>query len=444
MTGPLRSFPGPRLALRWPVLLLWMGAWIAGFLGDQTAQAQLDPQGAISNPPPPGSADFRRNIQLRYNESLRSNQPDKTAKNYIDQAIHYLVYQLGVPDQATSRVENITKIGNQLRASNTAPNARVYATDQVILRARQLLAEPSPEVRVAACHLLNSLNTSWNPDVPYLPVADVLLETLTYNDAQYIAVKVVAAEGLARILRDSPPNQLQLLKRVEISEKIAAEINRLRSSRGQAGAASKVGCDWLMWGLIRALGFSDRVMNQSRQPVVADALQKVLYDPNENWLTRARAADSLSRLPFESNTNLAVLNYEIARLLHDGAQQYNTELAAGSINPMWRRFALHIYMAYEAPNQATRNLKQGLMYQTGRSGLNAAASQIQSARGLMLPIVNNWISTPQPRPISAADVQNLATWLNANAPAAGTKLMPESQVAPPAGREATPTPAPMK
>jgi hypothetical protein len=420
--------------------------WLLAMGYTTATLAQLDPQGAISNPPPVTGDVFRRQIQLPLGGALRNPQPDRAAKDLIDQAVHYFVHQLGVADQALNRVENMRRLLDLLRANNTTENARAYASEQVILRCRQLLQEPSAEVRVVACHLLNGLNYSWNPEVPYTPAGDALLEVLEFPDEKYVHVKVVATNGLARILRDSPPNRLPVLKRIEIAEKLSAATNRLRDARGQAGAAPKVGYDWAMWSLVQALGFSDRVANQARQPVVADTLLRVLIDSQEDWMTRARAADALCRLPDEGTTNLAVLNYEIARLLHDGAQQYNSECAAGVVSPMWRRFGLHIYMSYESQNAATRTLNQGLMYQTNRGGLGGHKAAIQAARGLMLPIVNSWVANPlvpdatgqlpTPRPIPAGDIQNLGNWLNANAPVAGSKLLPESQVQPPASAPA--------
>lgn len=403
--------------------------------------AQVDVTGSITNPPPLTDAEFRQ-LQLQYNDALKSNQLDRRVKELLDKGVHYRVAQLQTTGQELNRSRNIKRLIDELRAATTAPNARQYCNEQIVARCQQIFNDPRADARVAACHLLTQLNITWNPDVPYVATADIFLQTFGFPDDKYIQVKVVAAGGLARILRDSPANQLPVLKRLEIAEKISAELGRLQASRGQPGAAPAIGHQWAMWQLITSLGFADRLTNQARQPVIVDALLKVLYDSKEDWLARAKAAEALSRLPYEGTSNLSALNYDTARLLHDAAQQYNTELAANRPGPMWRRVALHIYFAYEAPNQAARNLNIGLVYQVNRGGLAPHKPQIDAARALMLPIVNAWVQTPAAQPIPAGDIANLAAWLNTNAPPADAKLVPESTVRrPAAGAPAAAQPA---
>ena len=442
VTGPsrlcVRRGVGPGVAAvrvcGWVLVLLLAGRSVA--LG------QVDVTASITNPPPPTDDDFKKNTQLKYNEALKSNQLDRLVKELLDKGIHYRVAQIQATGQESNRARNIKRLIDELRAANTAPNARQYASEQVIARCQQIFNDPRADARVAACHLLAQLNASWNPDIPFVPTTDTFLQTFSFPDDKYIQVKVVAANGLARILRDAPSNLLPVLKRLEIAEKISAELVRLQESRGQPSAASAVGQQWAMWSLVTALGYADRTTNQAQEPVIVDALQKVLYDRKADWLARAKAAEALSRLPYEGTANLSLLNYEVARLLHDAAQQYNTELAAGRPGPMWRRVALHIYMTYEGQNQAARTLNIGLTSQVNRSGLAGHKAQIDAVRALMIPIVNAWIQTPAAQPIPADAINNLATWLNANTLPADAKLVPTSTVKPPAAAEATPAAGP--
>ena len=390
----------------------------------------------------PSDADFRRKIQLPYRDALKRAQPDRQAKKLIEDAVHYYMWLQADPSQALNRTRNRKKLMDDFRFSSTTEGAREYGYQQIILRSRQLFAEKDAEVRVAACHVLKELNVSWNPDIPYAQAADALIETLAFPDDGYIQVKVVAAPGVGRILRDSPLNALPSVKRAELADRLAKEIERLRSVRGQPGAASAIGHQWAMWALVGALGNSDRVYNQARQPVIVDALLGVLYDPGEDWLARARTARALSRLPYEGTSDLSVLNYDTAKLTRDMAQRYNADLAGGIPWPMWRRVALQIYLAYESEGDKERARNIGLMYQVNRGGLGGAKPQIEAARTLVLPIVNEFIKNPNafnPPKIPSEQIDNLTKWLSGNTPPANAKLVPESKVqrpAPPAAQPA--------
>jgi hypothetical protein len=423
--GPHRQVAFRHAGPRW-LIPLSACLWLA-FAG--SGLAQVDPAGLVGTPPPPTYEEFRRQLALPYQQALRDATPDRRGKELIDKVVHYYVALLADPTQALERQENRKRLIDTLRSNSTTPNARAYAYDQIIARCRQLYNDPDPGIRTQAPLLLIELNTSWNPDIPYVPAVDPLLETLAFPDDKYIQVKIAAVPGITRILRDSPANALPVLKRLEIADKLAAEIERLRTSRGQANAAPPVGHQWLMWQLVTALGYGDRVYNQARQPVYVDALLGVLADKGEDWLARARAAQALSRLPYEGTANLSLLNFETARLLHDFTEQYNTSLAGGQIMPMSRRVALHIYLTYSAENPAQRQLNLGLVNQVNRPGLAGHKAAVDAARVAAMPIINGLIgNTSAPRPVPAGEISNLATWLNANVPAAGAKLVPESKV----------------
>lgn len=391
--------------------------------GQQAAPA------SIHNPPPPTADEYRRTLQLPYREALRAVQLDRNHKQTVDRVIHYQVWLLAAPGQEAARQRNIRTIINDLRSRGTSPVAREYVLSQVILRCGQLLDEPQPDVRVIAVDLLGQLRFQWQPDQPLVESAETLLRTLTFPD-KYIDSKIVAAPALGYILREAPASRLPVLKRIEIAEKIANEIKRLRDVRGTPAEPPEIGRSWAMWKLVEALGYSDRVYNAAQVPVFADVLMETLTDPKEDFLTRARAAQALSRLPFQANSNLGLLNYETARLTHELGTAYNAALKSGAVWPMWRRAAMHIYCAYETENAAVeRQQMRGLMYQLNRSGLAGFRPAVQEARGLVLPIINGFVGTPvNPPPVSTADLDRLGEWLKANKPEPGAKLTPESRV----------------
>ncbi|MCA9055142.1 MAG: hypothetical protein KDA75_14975, partial [Planctomycetaceae bacterium] len=238
------------------------------------AAAWAQPEAGVGNirDGVPSDDDFRRHIQLDYREALKRNQLDKAARELVGKAVHYYMWLQVDPSQALNRSRNRKKLLDDFRFANTTDAARLVGYEQVILRARQMFNEPDADVRINACYVLNELNVSWNPDVPYAPAADALIETMAFPDDKYLQVKLVAAKGVGRILRDAPANALNVLKRFELSDKLASEIKRLQTNRGQPGGTGAIGHQWAMWHLVDALGQCDRVYNQGRQPLYVDTL----------------------------------------------------------------------------------------------------------------------------------------------------------------------------
>lgn len=409
------------------------------------------PAGEIFNPAPPSEAQAKRELFIPYRDALRRGQLSQAEKDVINKMTHFQVHQLIAPGKELERNRNMQKLMTDIRSQNTSPGARDYLLSQITFRAGQLLdvegggspaaARKANEAKMIGAMLLSELNVSFNPDIPYVGAADQLMRALSLPDS-FIEAKIWAADGLSRILRNAPPNALPVLKRLEITTRIDQEIQRLRSVRGTPEAPNTVGANWLMWNLVEGLGNSERVYDAGRTQIYADTLLSVLADGSEDFLTRARAAHALSRLPYEPTTNLGALNYEVARYTYDLAKTYNANLAGGNPWPLWRRAALHVYLAYEARTAAERTENKGLMYQAQRAGLNGYQTSIQGARNVVLPILNVLIENPQLTPqIPQNLIANLETWLIENPPG-NSKLTPESKVtAPPALQKPQPAPS---
>ncbi|MEZ6064647.1 MAG: hypothetical protein R3B90_02815 [Planctomycetaceae bacterium] len=404
-------------------LLMLLALSTAGF-----AQA-VDPPSSITEPPPPSDDDFKTKIQSPHREALKSNQPDRVAKQLIADSVHYQVYLLvTLPGE---RGRNMKKLTDDLRNRSTSEAARLYALEQCVFRASQLLDHADGGVKVAGAVLLNQLNVSWNPDVPFVGSKDALLKALAVDD-KHLDVKVWAADGLARILRLATGRDLPVLERVAIANALAQEVTRLRSVRDAANGPDPVGYQWCMWSMVQALGHCDRVYNSTRDPIFADTLLAVLTDPKEDFYSRALAAESLGRLPYEATTNLDLLNYETVWLTYDLATAYNAELKDANLQPeqrwpLWRRCAFHLYFAYEGRSKADQTRNFGLSYQAARPGLSAFGAAIKLAFDAQLPIINGFTGNPQKPPLVSQEKLNaLSVWLADHTPKS-RKLTPESK-----------------
>ncbi len=406
-----------------PVLLLCLvsSAWAQP---SETANS-------IRQPPPPDERTFKREIQLRYREPLKKNQLTSADKALLAKAAHYLVFQLIKEDEKFDRASIRRKIHQDLRSKNTSDAGRQYMLEQLAFRCGQLLQEPLGEHKLQGALLLSELNTAYSnergvPDVPYVGAYQPLLKCFELDD-RFIDTKSVAAEALGRILRDGEP---ALTIRIEIAKALAAEINRLVEQQASQEKALDIGRTWHLWKVTTALGFCNRIYDLRKVPEFPDALMAVLANDRLDWLSRARAAHSLSRLPYDSSSNLAVINFETARLTRDMVRTYNEKSSAWSL---WRLVAGRIYATYETEHGSVeRSQRIGLMYQVERPGLGKYKAEITEARDLILPILNTLLANPPQPPtvrwpkINPSDIEALSKWLEQHDP--GTrKITPQSR-----------------
>lgn len=414
---------------RWVVLAIVL-AGLTALPKNGFAQAAADANATITNPPPPSDDSYRRELQLPYRDFLKKRQLTTQDRQLADKVVHYLVYQLVAPGKENQRNRNMSRFQQDIRSTSTTDVARQYILEQSVHYGGLLLNDPSLENKVVGAHWLCQINIAFSPDVPFHPASKPLLRALELPNTA-VAAKVVAAKGLGRILKSGEP---PLAVRLEIMEGLAKQIHALQASRGTPQAPETAGYQFLMWNLTAALGNANRVYNSTRQPVVTDALMAVLADTKEDWLARATAAHALSRLPFEANADLAIINYETAKLTHDMAVTYNANIRAAQPWPLWRRVAIEAYLAYEAESPAERTTNFGLANQVKKAPLAKFDPKVREARDLIMPIVNSLTKTPVTKPsgqppVPQASIDALAQWLAANTPTS-RKVTPESQEPP--------------
>jgi hypothetical protein len=144
---------------------------------------------------------------------------------------------------------------------------------------------------------------------------------------------------------------------------------------------------------------------------VPQALAQVLADTERPWLVRAEAAQSLGRLPYDSNIDVGLLAYEIAQLAQQMTEAFNKQPKV----PIWKLCFMKVYGGFKPLEEedGTRQ-KRGLLAQVeSRPALSAYKKTVQESFDLVLPLVIKVVGDPEGIDVSLA---NLKKWLDTNAP----------------------------
>ncbi|WP_145111234.1 HEAT repeat domain-containing protein [Gimesia panareensis] len=209
------------------------------------------------------------------------------------------------------------------------------------------------------------------------------------SETQPVEVKIVAANGLARIGEMGEPSNAL---RVKIAEALIPQIkNSLKEH------------SWYQRSLIDALGSLGITDNLARQPVVVDALLDVMKDPKRTWGVRTAAAYNIGKLPLNARSDIKLITYSIVDLTRKMVNEYNKNNAAR----FWKRCFWNVYLAFKplAPGM-DNGLTQKKVNQTV---VNDAYKQI------IKPVAT--IVQPGNPPKIAADVtKSMDDWLKKNLP----------------------------
>lgn len=413
-------------------------------VADDDSSLMTDPtvwvKGGIRDPAPVSTLEYKRQFELNYRSVLKSKNLSNSNKAILEGAMHYQMATLALHANRHQRMSMFDRIRTDLRTSSTTAEARTFVLDTLIKLIPRLLKEDSPELRVAAVRMLGLLDVSSNPNVPYIGAAPPLLEVLKRGDEE-IHLKALAAKALGRILESGSPH---LTLRVEIAEALAAETRRLRSVQATFDKKLMAGYQWHMWHLVEALGSTQRTDNLTATVSFVEVLMEVLTDRNQDKLSRVRASRAISRLPLDANTNLELINHEIALLVLEMCRAYQVDKQW----PYWDRAFTEVFIAYDGFNANEIASKMGLRNQATKGPLGAALPAINNARDLMLPLIRTVVNSPAARPnLDAKAISDLEVWTKSAVPAdrhirPGGKAFPVAPAAPAAGASGiTPPPA---
>ncbi|QDU36398.1 hypothetical protein Mal4_06840 [Maioricimonas rarisocia] len=362
--------------------------------------------------------DFRKH-RLNFSRALKADRLSEQDRQNITRGVQRYMYRMTMPELFRDLPKDVLReIISDLRSPVTGKAARDFVMQEVVRIAPELYNQPQPP-RFNLAILLSNLDADHKaePQVPYIPAADRLLEMLQQPN-QFFSVKIWCAKGLGRICRDADPS-------IRLRDRIAGAL-----LQGLAEAPDHVEPEvreWYQRLFIEALGDTGLVYNINRQPTIIDTLMQLLSDPQQSWDIRTAALHAVSRLQFEPSTNVDLILYEAGKLAHEMGRAYNANRAA----PHWQANFVKLYhsMIPRFPKEAhQRNL--GLVNQIqNRSGLGQYRAKAESLLEAMAPVYNPVTESGGQNPIPASGIQNLQQWLQANAPE-NRRPTPESQPLP--------------
>ena len=235
-----------------------------------------------------------------------------------------------------------------------------------------------------------------SPAIPCTRGAAPLIE-MVKDSQQLTEVRIWGVNGLVR-LAALPEVNSQLRGQI-----VDTFVSQLISSSKEH--------QWYQFRLVEGLGKFNVVHNQEKRPFVPQALARVLTDTNRPWLVRAEAAQSLGRLPYDTNIDVGLLAYEMARLAQQLTEAFNKQPKLA----IWKLCFMKVYGGFKPldDDEASKQ-KRGLLLQVdARPALSTYKKTVQESFELVLPLVVKVVGDPQGIDVSLA---NLKKWLDLNAP----------------------------
>lgn len=342
--------------------------------------------------------------RLKFSQALKVERLSQADKETLTEGVKYCLYRMTMPEERDNLHEIVREaLDKHINSRVTSAEARNFLNEEVVRIGEELL-DQHPHVRRNVLILAANLSSDprAEPPTPFLGATKLFLTVLN-DQYQFPAEKLWAAKGLGRIASSS---ELAISER----SRIASDLTRALET---PEALAPENWPYRM-RLIDGLGAAGLAYDVTRQPVVIDALMKIIIDPQENWIIRSSAARAVTQLPFEpqDNINVPLVTYEITRLGHQMAQARNQSIDGSH----WPYCFLNLYMAFNPQTAEQKQKKWGLNNQVTR--LNNAQHQglVQSAYEVVIPVVNSVVSTPNAPAIPQAQIQAIGTWLQNNVP----------------------------
>ena len=283
--------------------------------------------------------------RLEFQDAL-DKKPTPATMKVIDEGFRVLVYDLSIVekrDELTKIRESIVRyIDNYVEVRNE--DGKKFACKSIVKHAKALL-DGNLHVRMQAALLIGSLNIS--PEVPgirpkpavaYVDGLATLLDIIRAPEGginQPESVRILAAMSAQRLLAQGR-HKLQVNSKIPVdcAQRMLAEL------KGN-------GSDWYHQRLIEALAETalSSVPNEQNQqePLIVEALAKILANPRRSNAIRARAAFLLGRVPMPGGLQAAPIAYSIVKL----TQKIATEVNQGRLPGGTAIFQLNdIYLSF--------------------------------------------------------------------------------------------------
>ncbi|MDB5340749.1 MAG: hypothetical protein JWN70_6368 [Planctomycetaceae bacterium] len=304
-----------------------------------------------------------------------------------------------VPETIEKIRDDILKDVKETNAFNGAMDIRDAFLD-ILCEEAVKLYDNSFYVRFNVALILSNLNNrdedrvKMIPEQPCFKAVKALLE-LVNDPKQHPMYKVHPVVDLAKICRhkDCKP------------EDRFAIIESLINQMGQA----KTLPDWYGMRLAESMSQLGEPNDRTRQPVVVDALVKVLKDPAYSYRVRSAAAQALGRVPLEGYRKADEIAVEMLRLGEQMALDYEKTPK----NPRWKLYFWSVYLGFQPKDAAERADKKGLLGQVdSKPVLAGTKTVVTEAYQHFLPLAQNVLGGRASAPIPD-QLRKIKVWLDA-------------------------------
>jgi len=362
--------------------------WVIEPLGDREARLQRTQFSGLLTTGTFSSSDDEKNKQLKLiADVVRLRLASFTLKENRET----------VQDLRISFLKEIARNGRKADQGRQDVRQEVIAA---VLKELPELMKYHFIARLNGVLLLSELNefeadgTINQPAVPLTAAHDRLLE-IVRDGKQLEAIRIPAVIGLRRILSDVP--DLKLAVRYKIVTELVKQLD----------ASKQGGGEWFQYRLAESLGSAGVLDNQDRQPVVIDALGRLLIDSDRPKLARVEAAYSFARLPLTNKVNVDKIAIEVARLAQELGTQYQSEESS----TLWNVVFLKLYVVFKPFEEVEAKRGWGLVSQTsGKAQLKAYKQRVDEVFGLVLPVVRATALKRDPKALEAS-LGKLSQWL---------------------------------
>ena len=167
--------------------------------------------------------------------------------------------------------------------------------------------------------------------------------------------------------------------------------------------------EWYGWRLAEQMALLGDPNDRTRQPVVVDALVKVLKDPGYAYRIRSETARSLGRIPLEQYRKADEIAVEMLRL----GEQMAVDYEKSKTNPRWMLYFYKVYLGFQPEDATERTEKKGLLAQVDSKPLLAGTKTVVTeAYQNFLPLAQNVLGGRAAAPIPD-QLRKIKIWLDA-------------------------------
>jgi len=305
--------------------------------------------------------------------------------------------------------------------------ARAFRKDvfQLIVDRCEQILDNNYFVRLQAVMILGNLNQDeFNrekklPPVAFGPAYKPLLKVLlTPDKEQPLSIKIAAAVGLKRIALLGPREKsAQRTRELEMVDVLIKEFQRQKTH------------SWYQMRLAEAMAALEMKTNVEEQAVILQALTKAVVnlDHSRAPSVRAQAAMSLGRAALPTDANVDLMMHEIVNLAAELSEQYNADLAKGSLPSHWTDSFLRLYFAFMPVDRLEkeflyknrsdlRDRNAGLL---GKGRTKPQNDRIKAAYQQVLQVVKHVAGQSdkvKKAPVPVATIAEMRTWMASHPP----------------------------